>query len=105
LIPVTPWAVDGGEATIWAPTDTTASLTDDLGSRRRVSAIAVHWTDARPGSSRIETSLDGTTWTSVAPGAAGDLHNTIAARYVRVTLTRAADADRTGIRELVVTGK
>jgi len=95
-------AVDGSDATIWAPTDATASLTDDLGARTRVSAIAVHWTDVAPTSSRIETSLDGTTWSAVP---AGGLKGPIYARYVRVTLTRDADAGRTGIRELVVTRK
>jgi trehalose/maltose hydrolase-like predicted phosphorylase len=98
-------AVDGSDATIWAPTDATASLTDDLGARTQVSAIAVHWTDTLPSSSRIETSLDGSTWTTAAPtGASGDLKSPLKARYVRVTMTRATGADRTGIRELIVTG-
>jgi hypothetical protein len=58
-------AVDGSDATIRAPTDTTASVTVDLGARTR---------------------LDD-------------------ARYVRVTLTRHADAPSTGIREVVATAR
>jgi trehalose/maltose hydrolase-like predicted phosphorylase len=95
-------AVDGSDATIWAPTGTTASLTDDLGARARVSAITVHWSDALPTSSRIETSPDGTTWSAVP---ALGLRGPVSARYVRVTLTADANAGRTGIRELVVTRK
>jgi F5/8 type C domain/Glycosyl hydrolase family 65, C-terminal domain len=89
-------AVDGSDATIWAPTDTTASLTVDLGKTTRVKDVQVHWTDTLPNSSRIEASIDGTKWTTVGNG-------TVQARYVRVTMTRAAGADRTGIREVVVT--
>src|SRR4051794_19347805 len=57
-------AVDGSEATFWAPTDASASLTSDLGGRTRVSDVTVHWTDQRPTSSRLETSLDGAVWTA-----------------------------------------
>jgi trehalose/maltose hydrolase-like predicted phosphorylase len=90
-------AVDGSDATIWAPVDATASLTVDLGKLTKVSDVQVHWTETLPSSSRIEWSTDGTTWTTVG-------HATVRARYVRVTMTRAAGADRTGIREVVVTG-
>ena len=90
-------AVDGSDATIWAPTDTTASLTVDLGSTTKVSGVQVHWTDTLPASSKVEWSADGSTWSTVG-------HATVRARYVRVTLTRATGAGRTGIREVVVTG-
>ena len=97
-------AVDGSEATIWAPDAAMGSTTVDLGRRVKVRTIAVHWTDARPASSSIETSLDGSTWTAAqTTDASGTLKNPTYARYVRVTLTRAGE-DRTGIRELVVTG-
>jgi hypothetical protein len=96
-------AVDGSRATIWAPTDATAALTVDLGARTRVSSIAVQWTDTLPSSSSIATSLDGRTWSAAPPAdATGDLRNPVWARYVRVTMTRAADAPRTGVRELEV---
>jgi F5/8 type C domain-containing protein/glycosyl hydrolase family 65 len=90
-------AVDGSDATIWAPVDAAASLTVELGKLTKVSDVQVHWTETLPSSSRIEWSTDGTTWTTVG-------HATVRARYVRVTMTRAAGADRTGIREVVVTG-
>ncbi|MEA2297040.1 MAG: hypothetical protein QOE86_4679, partial [Solirubrobacteraceae bacterium] len=89
-------AVDGSDATIWAPVDATASLTVDLGKTTRVKDVQVHWTDTLPSSPKIETSTDGTTWTTAG-------HGTVQARYVRVTMTRAAGPDRTGIREVVVT--
>jgi hypothetical protein len=90
-------AVDGSDATFWAPTAASASLTSDLGARTRVTGVAVEWTDQRPTSSRIETSLDGTTWTP--------MRNATYARYVRVSLTRDTAAPDTGIRELVVTSR
>jgi hypothetical protein len=93
-------AVDGSDATVWAPTDTTASLTSDLGSRTRVSAIAVRWTDTLPNSQTIETSVDGSAW---SPAPDGTLPKPVWARYVRVTMTRASGAARTGIRALEVT--
>jgi hypothetical protein len=96
-------AVDGSHATIWAPTDATASLTTDLGARTHVSTIAVQWTDTLPSSSSTATSLDGSTWSPAPPAdASGKLKNPVWARYVRVTMTRAAGAPRTGIRELEV---
>ena len=90
-------AVDGSAATIWAPTATTASLQSDLGARARITAVTVDWTDQRPLSYRIETSLDGDKWSPMT--------NATYARYVRVTLTRDPDGPRTGIRELVATTK
>jgi hypothetical protein len=96
-------AVDGSHATIWAPTDATASLTSDLGRITRVTALRVDWTDTKPSSSRLETSLDGSTWSPAPPAHAdGTLRDSVQARYVRVTLTRAPDVDRTGVRELEV---
>jgi hypothetical protein len=97
-------AVDGSDATIWAPTDASASLTTDLGARSRISGIAVHWTDALPSSSSIATSLDGSSWSPAPPAdASGTLRNPVWARYVRLTMTHQADAPRTGVRELEVT--
>ncbi len=96
-------AVDGSAATIWAPADAGASLTADLGSVRQISHVSVSWTDTLPASSRIETSGDGTTWTPASADATGRLSRPVRTRYVRVSMTRADGADRTGIRELVVT--
>jgi trehalose/maltose hydrolase-like predicted phosphorylase len=88
-------AVDGSEATIWAPSEKTASLTVDLGARTSLDAIVVHWTDTLPSSYTIETSLDGTSWSANT--------SDTTARYVRVTLTRGSDTERTGIREVIAT--
>jgi hypothetical protein len=98
-------AVDGSDATIWAPAEATAALTADLRSKKQVGGIAVHWTDTLPASSRIEASADGKTWTVVspAPDENGTLGSPVTARYVRVTMTRAGGAARTGIREVEVT--
>jgi len=95
-------AVDGSEATIWAPDDATGSTTVDLGRRVKVKTVVVHWTDTLPASSSIATSLDGSTWTTATTDSSGKLRNPTNARYVRVTLTRSG-TDRTGVRELVVT--
>ena len=96
-------AVDGSEATIWAPDTATGSVSVDLGRRAKLRTIDVHFTDVRPASSTVETSLDGTTWTPAPPrDASGRLRNPVDAAYVRVTITRAGE-ERTGIRELVVT--
>jgi trehalose/maltose hydrolase-like predicted phosphorylase len=96
-------AVDGSRATIWAPDAASASTTVDLGQRARIKGIAVHWTDTLPASSSIDTSLDGNTWTPAQADASGKLRMQVTARYVRVSLTRSGD-ERTGIRELEVTG-
>ena len=64
----------------------------------------MQWTDTQPSSSSIQTSQDGRTWTNApAADATGRLHNPVQARYVRVNMTAASGADRTGIRELSVT--
>jgi len=97
-------AVDGSKATVWAPdAGATGSTTVDLGGRVKVKTIAVDWTDTRPASSSIETSLDGSTWTPAPTDASGKLQNPTTARYVRVTLTRPGE-ELTGVREIAVTG-
>jgi hypothetical protein len=97
-------AVDGSEATVWAPdAGATGSTTVDLGQRVRLKTIAVDWTDTRPASSSIETSLDGSTWTPAPTDASGKLKNPTTARYVRVTVTRPGE-ELTGVREIAVTG-
>jgi trehalose/maltose hydrolase-like predicted phosphorylase len=99
-------AVDGSKATIWAPdaNEHGGNLTVDLGARTKISGIAVQWTDTQPSSSSIQTSPDGRTWTNAPPAdATGQLRNPVQARYVRVNMTVASGADRTGIREVSVT--
>jgi trehalose/maltose hydrolase-like predicted phosphorylase len=99
-------AVDGSKATIWAPDPNAGggNLTVDLGRRTGVSGVAVQWTDTQPASSSIQLSQDGQTWTSAPPAdSTGRFRNTVQARYVRVNMTVASGAGRTGIREVVVT--
>jgi F5/8 type C domain len=96
-------AVDGSEATIWAPDAATGSVAVDLGRRAKLRTIAVRFTDVRPASSTVETSLDGSSWTPAPPrDASGRLRNPVDAAFVRVTITRAGD-EGTGVRGLVVT--
>jgi hypothetical protein len=64
----------------------------------------VQWTDTQPASSSIQLSQDGQTWTNPPPAdSTGRFRNTVQARYVRVNMTVASGAGRTGIREVVVT--
>jgi trehalose/maltose hydrolase-like predicted phosphorylase len=95
-------AVDGSEATVWAPAEASGSLTVDLGRRTQVTDITVLWTDATPSSYRILTSRNGSDWSEVALNADGTLQHPVQARYVRVELTQATSGERTGIRELQV---
>ena len=98
--------VDGSKATIWAPdpAGTAGDLTVDLAARRDVKGIDVQWTDTKPDSSSISTSLNGKSWSPAPPADAnGQLPNTVRARYVRVSMTKPSGAKGIGIRELVVT--
>jgi F5/8 type C domain len=98
-------AVDGSVATVWAvaPADAGGSLTVDLGARKRVSRVTPRWTDVLPATYQVLVSVDGTRWTQ-APAAdvGGVLQHPVNARYLRVDLTRAAGAGRTGLKELEV---
>ena len=97
-------AVDGSKATIWAPDPTAGggSLTVDLGARTKLSGATVQWTDTLPSSSKIQTSLDGSTWTAApATDQSGQFSHPIQARYLRVTMTTASGLTRTGIREVM----
>lgn len=89
-------ALDGSAATAWVPGTRRADLTADLGSPARISGITPRWTDVRPASYDVRTSLDGRHWRSAREGGG-------VARYVRVTV-RSADAEKpAGVRELTVT--
>lgn len=94
-------AVDGSEATVWAPAEASGSVTVDLGRRLRVTDITAVWTDATPASYRILVSDNGAQWTEAPLRSDG----TLRARYVRVELTQAASDEQTGIRELQVIGR
>jgi trehalose/maltose hydrolase-like predicted phosphorylase len=99
-------AVDGSSATIWAPDPTAGggNLTVDLGSITTITGALVNWTDALPASSSIQISSDGSTWTNAPPAdpTTGQFSNPVQARYVRITMTVASGAPRTGIREVMV---
>ncbi len=98
-------AVDGSEATAWAPAEESGSVTVDLGGRLRVTDITTLWTDATPASYRILVSDNGTQWTEAPLRSDGTLQRPLRARYVRVELTQAASGELTGIRELQVIGR
>ncbi|MEE4420310.1 discoidin domain-containing protein [Streptomyces bugieae] len=96
-------AVDGNATTGWVPGAADGTLTVDLGRATRIGKITPHWTSARPKSSLVQVSRDGTHWTNA--GSAG--HGPV--RYVRVTVhgdrTPAADGKprpHPGISELTV---
>lgn len=86
------YAVDGNTTTRWA----SVSLVDpqwiyvDLGRAARVSRVLLNWERAHAVAYRIETSLDGTTWTtawstSTGDGGMDDLTGLAATgRYVRM---------------------
>ncbi|HEX6255416.1 MAG TPA: discoidin domain-containing protein [Euzebyales bacterium] len=98
-------AVDGSEATVWAPAEDTGSATVDLGTRMQVSDITILWTDATPSSYQILVSRNGSQWSDAPLDADGTLAHPVQARYVRVELTQAASGELTGIRELQVIGR
>ncbi|HZJ05350.1 MAG TPA: hypothetical protein VFD59_07755 [Nocardioidaceae bacterium] len=51
-----------------------------------------------------EAAVDGSTWTNAPPAdSTGHFRNPVQARYVRVNMTVVSGADRTAIREVVVT--
>ena len=98
-------AVDGSEATVWAPAEASGSVTVDLGRRTQVTDIATLWTDATPSSYRILISRNGSDWSEAPLNADGTLQHPVQARYVRVELTQATGGELTGVRELQVTGR
>ncbi|MEW1723965.1 discoidin domain-containing protein [Streptomyces sp. NPDC093109] len=88
-------AVDGAPATAWIPADPEAALTVTLARRTAITSITPHWTDgAAPASYTVETSVDGTHWSPLEPGAE--------ASTVRVTVRTRPGDRRPGITELSV---
>jgi uncharacterized protein len=85
-------AVDGNTGTRWS------SAFSDLGQNRQVSRVRLQWEAAFGRAYRIETSTNGTTWTtantqSASDGGVDDLAFTATtARYVRVYGTQRATA-------------
>ena len=98
-------AVDGSEATFWAPEASAANLSVDLGKVTRVSSVIASWTEIKPASYRILVSNDGTAWTEARVGSTGKLQGPVDARYVRVDVTSAVTSSgptHPGLQELVV---
>ncbi|WP_369217309.1 discoidin domain-containing protein, partial [Streptomyces flavofungini] len=75
-------ALDGSTATAWVPGTGRAELTADLGRPTRISRVTPRWTDVRPDSYEVRTSLDGRHWHAVREGGG-------VARHVRVTVESA----------------
>ncbi|QBS40662.1 discoidin domain-containing protein [Nocardia sp. CS682] len=96
-------AVDGSNATGWAPDAEQGSLTVDLGTETLVGRILPRWSDPAPATSTISVSADNQTWTPVTVDpATGAAANPIPARYIRLNVTTADPAVHPGLRELEV---
>ncbi|ACC40357.1 trehalose or maltose hydrolase [Mycobacterium marinum M] len=93
-------AVDGNNATSWAPNGTAGSLTVDLGQPRQLTKIATTWTDVAPSSLRLFTSVDGEHFSETGT----ELTPPRLARYVKLEVTGPAQ-QHVGLRELVVTDR
>ena len=85
------YANDGSKSTRWSSTAADNQWWQaDLGSAQSVEAVSIDWEGAYASSYVIETSLDGTTWSTAAHGSAtgaGTVTSRFAlreARYVRV---------------------
>ncbi|WP_227837033.1 discoidin domain-containing protein [Nocardia aurantia] len=94
-------AVDGTPAIGWRAADSAADFTVDLGVSTLIDRIVPLWFDPAPAA-RFEVSRDNHTWTSVTPGADGELPDPVTARYVRVRADSADAANPPGLRELRV---
>ncbi|MGB4440634.1 MAG: discoidin domain-containing protein [Coriobacteriia bacterium] len=94
-------AIDGSTSTYWRANGSgTEWLRVDLGSVKTVSSVVVKWYSSRYARTyRIETSTDGSTWTSQYSTYYGNggvdtiAIPSVSARYVRVYMTRANDGD------------
>lgn len=94
-------AIDGSTSTYWRSNSSgTQWLRVDLGSSKSVSKVVVNWNGSYYARSyRIETSLDGTSWTSrfsTTYGTSGTKTHTfsaVSARYVRIYCTSANYGD------------
>ncbi|MDQ8702865.1 discoidin domain-containing protein [Streptomyces sp. LHD-70] len=100
-------AVDGSTATAWVPEAREDSLRVGLARPATLRRVDITWTEPRPASHRVETSLDGRHWQRVTVDPdSGELAQSVVARHVRVsvrgTSEGAGSEDRPGIGELRV---
>jgi acyl-homoserine lactone acylase PvdQ len=102
-------AVDGDPGSRWASAwNDNQALTVDLGSARSVGRVILRWEAAYASGYRIETSTDGTTWTTAWSTAAGnggtdnDAFTARDARYVRVVGVRRATSYGYSLYEMEV---
>ncbi|MEV7331463.1 family 20 glycosylhydrolase [Micromonospora sp. NPDC093244] len=103
-------AVDGDLSTRWSSAYTDPSwIQVDLGSSQELSRVALRWEAAYARAYQIQTSTNGTTWTTAVTVTAGDggtdehILNTTA-RYVRVQGTQRATTYGYSLQEFEVYG-
>ncbi|MFC7640287.1 discoidin domain-containing protein [Streptosporangium lutulentum] len=103
-------AVDGNTATRWSSAYADPQwIRVDLGASRQVSRVRLNWEAAYGRAYQIQTSPDGTTWTTVYSTTAGDggiddVTLTGTGRYVRVNGTQRATAYGYSLWEFEVYG-
>jgi hypothetical protein len=73
-------AVDGDPATGWSPGGSGGRMVVDLGAPYRIGEVGLGWTPGARPEARVETSVDGETYTPVAGGGA-------TARYVGIVVS------------------
>jgi hypothetical protein len=115
FVPKPRHAFDGDLNTTWFPaeTDKTPWVAIDLGAPHAIDTVAVVWEDDVAGyAGRLEASLDGEHWTTLAatPDPAGTGGRQVlrvsapAVRHLRLTVTATPAGHRGGVRELRVLG-
>lgn len=101
-------AVDGDPSTRWQSAyRDPQTLTVDLGSTTSITAMTIQWDTAYASAYQIQTSPDGSTWTTVgtrtSTGGADVITGlTGSGRYVRLLMTSAGTSSGDSIRELEV---
>ncbi len=103
-------AVDGDSGTRWSSAFSDPQwLQVDLGAAATLSSVTLNWEAAYAKSFQLQTSTDGTTWTSIystttGPGGVQNLAVTGTGRYVRINATARATAYGYSLWEFQVYG-
>jgi hypothetical protein len=102
-------AVDGNASTRWWSKSTSSRwLRVDLGSSQSISKVSVSWNSYYARSYQVQTSTDGSNWTTVASTSSGTggtqdhIFTARSARYVRIYCTQASSYNGYSINELSV---